>query len=91
LSEEGGNMEVMTAEVRLNTPDYEALAQESRQLSLSVEELLARLAGEYLRRKSFTEKKRKKLDFMSLANLGHSGASDISVNHDKYLGEAYRS
>ena len=28
---------------------------------------------------------------MSLVNLGHSGALDISVKHDKYLGEAYRS
>jgi len=81
-------MELMTAEVRLNVSDYEALAQESRQFSLSVEELLARLAEEHLRRRASLDKKRGKLDFMSLANLGHSGSSDISVNHDRALGEA---
>ena len=81
-------MELMTAEVKLNRSDYEVLAQESRQLSLSVEELLAHLAEEYLKRKTSLKKKREKRDFMSLANLGHSGASDISVNHDRTLGEA---
>jgi len=81
-------MDIMTAEVKLKASDYEALVQKSRQLSLSVEELLAQLAEEYLGRRPSPKKERKKPDFMSLANLGHSGASDISVNHDRTLGEA---
>ena len=75
---------MQTVTVKLKAKDYKVLMEESRKLGISVEEFLAHLAEEYIQRATSKESEQ---DFMSL-NLGRSGESDISVNHDRYLGEA---
>ncbi|RKY64279.1 MAG: hypothetical protein DRP99_02465 [Candidatus Latescibacterota bacterium] len=76
---------MQTVTVKLKAKDYKVLMEESRKLGISVEEFLAYLAEEYIQRATSKESEQ---DFMSLVNLGRSGESDISVNHDRYLGEA---
>jgi len=76
---------MQTVTVKLKAKDYKVLMEESRKLGISVEEFLAHLAEEYIQRATSKESEQ---DFMSLVNLGRSGEGDISVNHDRYLGEA---
>jgi len=44
-------MELMTAEVKLNVLDYEVLSETSKKRAVSVEELLAQIAADFVRKR----------------------------------------
>ncbi|MFQ5630343.1 MAG: hypothetical protein ACE5I1_16350 [bacterium] len=54
---------------------------------MNVDAFLKNLLAQYL--KQFpSENSNSKVDFMSIVDIGSSGAKDISANHDQYIGEA---
>jgi hypothetical protein len=62
------------------------LSEELKRLHLSVEELLNNMIQQYLIEISQISNKQT-TDFMSIVDLGESGTSDVSENHDQYLEE----
>ena len=79
-------MKSLKTEIKLNNSQYKILSQESKKLHLSVDELLNRYIQQYIQEITLF-KTSKTTDYMSIVALGESGNSDISQNHDKYLGE----
>ena len=79
-------METVKAEIKLDSSQYKMLSEELKRLHLSIIELLNNIIQQYLMEVSLA-KKGTLDDFMSIVGLGESNSSDISENHDKYLGE----
>lgn len=80
-------METITANLSLDTFQINALAEESRKRQISLDELISHLVKRYLD-ELIPAAKTEQPDFMSIVGLGSSGATDVSENHDAYLGEA---
>jgi len=72
--------------VQLDSSQFDALAEESKRRQISIDELLGNLVKQYLDELSILSR-RSEADLMSIIGLGDSGLSDVSENHDKYLGE----
>jgi len=79
-------METVKAEIQLDSSQYKILSEELKRRQLSINELLNNIIQQYLMEVSLA-KRGASDDFMSIVGLGVSGSSDISENHDKYLGE----
>lgn len=79
-------METVKAEIKLDSSQYKMLSEELNRLHLSINELLNNIIQQYLMEVSLAKKDTSD-DFMSIVGLGESDSSDISENHDKYLGE----
>jgi hypothetical protein len=79
-------METVKAEIKLDSSQYKVLSEELKRLHLSIEELLNNMIQQYLIEISQISNQ-PTADFMSIVDLGESGLSDVSENHDKYLGE----
>ena len=79
-------METIKTEIKLDSSQYKVLSKELKRLHISIEQLLNNIVKQYLIETSLTRKKPTK-DFMSIVGLGESDLSDVSENHDKYLGE----
>jgi hypothetical protein len=79
-------METFTAKIKLDLTQYKALIEESKNLNMTLEDFLANLIKQYLMDLTLYKKHTQK-NFMSIVALGDSGTTDISDNHDKYLGE----
>lgn len=80
-------MKTLTPQIQLDSSQFNALAEEAKKRQISIDELLRDFVKECLDDLSILQR-RLKTDFMSIVALGDSGASDVSENHDKYLGEA---
>jgi hypothetical protein len=74
-------------QIQLDSSQFDALAEESKRKQISIEELLGNLVKQYLDELSILSR-RSEADLMSIVGLGDSGLTDVSENHDKYLGEA---
>jgi hypothetical protein len=74
-------------QIQLDSSQFDALAEESKRKQISIEELLGNLVKQYLDELSILSR-RSEVDLMSIVGLGDSGLTDVSENHDKYLGEA---
>jgi len=79
-------METVKAEIKLDSSQYKILYEELEKRHLSINELLKNIIQQYLMELSLA-KKSVSDDFMSIVGLGESDSSDVSENHDKYLGE----
>lgn len=79
-------METVKAEIKLDSLQYKVLSEELKRLHLSIEELLNNMIQQYLLEISQINNQ-STTDFMSIVDLGESGLSDVSENHDQYLGE----
>lgn len=80
-------METITANLSLDTFQVNALAEESRKRQISLDELISHLVKRYLDELT-PATKTEQPDFMAFVGLGSSGLTDVSENHDRYLGEA---
>lgn len=80
-------MQTINAQIRLDTARYAVLAEESKRRAIPVEALVNDLVQQYLD-EVFTRREAQPTAFMAIVGLGDSGHSDVSRNHDKYLGEA---
>jgi hypothetical protein len=79
-------MEMITVNIQLEPLQYQTFSTEAEKRNVSIEQFLTDLVKEQLYL-LFLSPQPHPVDFMSFVGLGDSGASDISVNHDKYLGE----
>jgi hypothetical protein len=79
-------MKTLTPKIQLDSSQFNALAEEAKKRQRSIDELLNDLLREYLDELLILHR-RSETDFMSIVGLGKSGISDVSENHDKYLGE----
>lgn len=79
-------MKTVTSQIQLDSSQFDALAEESKRRQISIDELLGNLVKQYLDELSVLSR-RSEADLMSIIALGDSGISDVSENHDKYLGE----
>ena len=80
-------MKVVMPQIQLDASQFNALAEEAKKRQRTVDELLGDFIREYLDELSRLYR-RSETDLMSIVGLGDSGTSDVSENHDKYLGEA---
>jgi len=80
-------MKTLTPQIQLEPAQFNALAEEAKKRQRSVDELLGDFVKEYLDELTILNR-RSETDFMSIVGLGNSSASEVSENHDKYLGEA---
>jgi hypothetical protein len=80
-------MKTLTPQIQLDLSQFNALAEEAKKRQRSIDELLSDLVREYLDELTILQRC-SKADFMSIVGLGDSDVSDVSENHDKYLGEA---
>ena len=79
-------METVKAEIKIDSLQYKVLSEELKRLHLSIEDLLNNKIQQYLIEISQMNNKQT-TDFMSIVGLGESDSTDVSENHDKYLGE----
>ena len=80
-------MKTLTTQIQLEPAQFNTLTEEAKKRQRTIDELLADLVKEYLDELAVL-RQRSEPDFMSIVALGNSGLSDVSENHDKYLGEA---
>jgi Ribbon-helix-helix protein, copG family len=80
---------MVRTQVYLSEEQHRALRQAARREGISMTALLRRLVERELLGR-FKSQDYAKDAVMALANLGRSGRSDISENHDEALAEAYR-
>jgi len=78
-------VETFNTQIKLKSSQYKILSEELKKHHLSMDELLNNYIQQYLVEISL--KNQSPHDFMSIVGLGESDNSDISINHDKYLGE----
>jgi hypothetical protein len=79
-------MKTVTTQIQLDSSQFDTLAEESKRRQISIDELLGNLVKQYLDELSILNR-RSEVNLMSIVGLGDSGSSDVSENHDKYLGE----
>ena len=79
-------MQTITTQIQLDSTRYAALTEESKRRKIPVDELVNELVQQYLDEFVITQKGQPS-EFMAIVGLGNSGRSDISKNHDHYLGE----
>jgi Ribbon-helix-helix protein, copG family len=80
---------MVRTQVYLSEEQHRALRQAARREGISMTALLRRLVERELLGR-FKSQDYAKDAVMALANLGRSGRSDISENHDEALAEAFR-
>jgi len=80
-------METIIAKIKLSSSQYKLLVEKSKELHMSVENLIGDIVAQYLQERAIS-KACPPSDFTSIVGLGESEASDISEKHDKYIGEA---
>lgn len=80
-------MKTITAQIRLDSAQFETLENESQNRRIAIDELVSRLVKNYLD-ELFLSHQRPSVDFMSIVGMGNSGADEVSQCHDQYLGEA---
>lgn len=80
-------MKTLTPQIQLDSAQFNALTEEAKKRQRSIDELLNDFVKEYLAGLTILHR-RSVTDLMSIVGLGEGGASDVSENHDKYLGEA---
>ncbi len=80
-------METITTTISLDSFQLDALTEESRRRRMSLDELIAYLVKRYVE-ETLPAPTAEDCNFMSIVGLGSSGLTDVSENHDRYLGEA---
>jgi len=79
-------MKTVKAQIKLDSFQYKVLSEELKRLHLTIEDLLNNMIQQYLIEISQSSNQ-PTADFMSIVGLGESDSTDVSENHDKYLGE----
>ena len=74
-------MALKRTQIYLEPEQHRLLKREAETMGISLAELLRQMAWEHLRSEP-THK-----DFLSVVALGKSGKTDVSENHDRYIGE----
>ncbi len=91
LTEELKKIQVSMDEFRNNIikPDFSSfqiLTAELNKIRDSIDEFLSNMRINYPAETAFS-KNMNTTDYLAILNLGESGVTDISENHDSYLGE----
>ncbi len=78
-------MSLVKTQVYLESEQQKFLKKLAKQKHVSLSELMRQLLGEHIQHLGARVFRRKEPSFIG---IGASGLTDVSVNHDKYIGEA---
>ncbi len=81
---------MVRTQIQLTEEQAKALREIARAKGRSMAELVRRSVDSLLRSQGMLNREELKRRAMAAVGRFHSGASDISTNHDRYLSEAFR-
>jgi Ribbon-helix-helix domain len=82
---------MVRTQIQLTEEQYKRLKAMSHQQGISIAEIVRQSVDEYTKRREtdHVDPDERRRRAMAVAGRFNSGLSDISVNHDEYLAEAY--
>ena len=79
-----GSVRYVRTQVYLRQEQHHRLIQEAKSRGISLAELLRRIVDQHLH----AGQKAPKEAYLSIVGIGEDSAQDVSIRHDKYLGES---
>jgi hypothetical protein len=80
---------MIRTQIQLSERQAEALKELAARQNVSVAEIIRQAVDERLRAASGIDLRQRKQRALAVAGRFHSGHSDLSVEHDRHLAEAY--
>ena len=79
---------MVRTQIQLTEQQYEALKRLSRSMKVSMAELIRQGVDRILKSSAYVSDEERSERALAIAGRFHSGKSDISRKHDKYVAEA---
>ena len=80
---------MVRTQIQLTEEQSQTLKRIAGKENISVAELIRRSVDAYIDTRLKVSPGEREQRLLSIVGIGHSGVSDLGVNHDKYLAEIY--
>jgi hypothetical protein len=80
---------MIRTQIQLTEEQSEKLKRLAEIDNVSMAEVIRRSVDNYIYARQEMSKEERKRRLLSVIGIGHSGAPDLGVDHDKYLAELY--
>jgi hypothetical protein len=80
---------MVRTQIQLTEEQSESLRRLAEIDNVSLAEVIRRSVDSYIEARRDVSREERKRRLLTVVGIGHSGVSDLAVNHDKYLAEIY--